>query len=367
MIFSKIYKIGFITLFLGNGILPASYAIAAEREDYNYMDIGSSFSSGYIISVEGTKASYRISPDAIGGGELCDPNDFIMCISLSGLFDFAFPKNPDHLTENRSYTYGDFRFQITDTKPIDWFNTNVKHLFYYIDGYRIYDDKNITEKLANRFVFSCEDGLQMITKVADIEGGTVADGAAPYKELYGELNASILRPIGKALFAGQCTEDKKEEVYAPVQLEKGYICGMEVGHNIRELLYDGADVTVKRTMVEGNYYLTFYINIEQCGKVEIQVDDNDIVDGLSTSLTGYTTKEGARVGMTLKEVKALYPDGQLSARFFTDATSLYSFYLPEDQGQFDFDGTGIQEKCGKSLADCGPFLDELKSVRFFTY
>ncbi|MCP5381721.1 MAG: hypothetical protein H6912_05070 [Kordiimonadaceae bacterium] len=152
------------------------------------------------------------------------------------------------------------------------------------------------------------------------------------------------------------------------QFSKGNICDIKVGDVIGDLLNDGEKVEVVKESGEGRSYFIFNVKVLSCGFVKTYVDDHwTKIFRLESDFKKYTTSRGARVGMTLKEIKALYPDGQLSARFFTDATSLYSFYLPEDQGQFDFDGTGIQEKCGKPFAECGRFLDELKSVRFVTY
>ena len=55
----------------------------------------------------------------------------------------------------------------------------------------------------------------------------------------------------------------QDDPLSPVQLEKGYICGIEAGYNIREFLYEGSHVTVERLMGEEEYFLK-YNNYSYC-------------------------------------------------------------------------------------------------------
>lgn len=155
--------------------------------------------------------------------------------------------------------------------------------------------------------------------------------------------------------------------FAPVQFEKGYICGLEVGHNIRELIYDGADVKVERYMVEGIFYLRYHFNIEHCGIVSVELDNDDVAFRLSTTLTEYTTKDGANVGMTLRQLKEIYPEAELMVQIGDhEILQTYSFSI-DGLGVFTIDASSIMNKCGDEYPNCEEYMHDLKSVNFFTY
>ena len=160
----------------------------------------------------------------------------------------------------------------------------------------------------------------------------------------------------------------KDDPLSPIQLDKGNICGIEVGYNIRELLYDGAKVTVERVMGEGDFYLKYNFNIDTCGIVSAVTDDNGDVYRVRIGPNKYETADGARVGMTLRKLKVIYPKAVLVFQFdgMDNVGSHYSFSI-EKLGAFSIDASSIIKKCGDKFPNCEEYMMDLKSHNFFTY
>lgn len=153
--------------------------------------------------------------------------------------------------------------------------------------------------------------------------------------------------------------------FAPVQLEKGYICGLEIGLNFRKLLQADIEAKVESFMAEGDYYLRYHLDIFECGTVSVEVDDNDNIIRLSTTLTDYSTKEGAKVGMSLRELKKIYPDAYLV--FQIDTIGFFYSFVIDELGAFTIDASSISEQCGEDHPDCEKYMLDLKSHDFFTF
>ncbi|HPF47919.1 MAG: hypothetical protein KDF58_00440 [Alphaproteobacteria bacterium] len=160
----------------------------------------------------------------------------------------------------------------------------------------------------------------------------------------------------------------EESPLAPVQLEKGYICGIQAGENIKDQLYDGAEVTVERAMGEESYSLKYIFHIQDCGDVSATTNDAGFISRISIGQGKFMTQEGARVGDPFSRLKKLYPEGKLFLPEAYYEGPEYGYYYKIDQlGFFEFDATAIMEKCGYSMDMCLAFLDGLKSSKFVTY
>ncbi|MEZ5759185.1 MAG: hypothetical protein R3D86_13275 [Emcibacteraceae bacterium] len=160
----------------------------------------------------------------------------------------------------------------------------------------------------------------------------------------------------------------EESPFAPVQLESGYICGIQAGENIKDQLFDGAEATVERVMGEESYSLKYIFHIQDCGDVSATTNDAGFISRISIGQGKFTTQEGARVGDPFSRLKELYPAGKLFLPEAYYEGPDYGYYYKIDQlGFFEFDATAIMEKCGYSMDKCLAFLDDLKSIKFVTY
>ena len=200
-----------ISLLIWAVIIMTSISFAGEKKEFIYTELSRSNGGSNKISIEDEYVSYSSSFYVSITGHGCGKNDSLICISLPVWFTFAFPKDTSiweikGIQRNElTYNYGDYRFQIVSRVKLDWFNNDKAHLFYFIDAYFNDGVDGTKEKLVNSFVFSCEDGLQVITEVAQIEGGTVY--GYPYLEEIGVVPSSLMRPIGDAFGAGQCNSE----------------------------------------------------------------------------------------------------------------------------------------------------------------
>jgi hypothetical protein len=98
------------------------------------------------------------------------------------------------------------------------------------------------------------------------------------------------------------------------------------------------------------------------GDVEIYLLQG-IVARLSTSSTQFHTKRGVFVGVTINELKALYPEGRLISGF-GDGGYL-NFILQSEGGVFEFSAEGLSENCLTFGEDCPADFGVRRSVRFF--
>jgi len=153
------------------------------------------------------------------------------------------------------------------------------------------------------------------------------------------------------------------------ELSKGKICSLTVGDKIQDLLKVYKNTTVEKFMQEGETYSRYVFKINDCGTVKAILDSEDgtgSVWRLSTKSKKLMTKDGVKTGMTLNDLRSLYPEAELV--FQWDGESLaYSFVLPDDEGVFEFDPSEIMDKCGDEHPNCEKNMKHLKSVRFFTY
>ena len=185
-------------------VIAPPYATANEIEEYLYMDLGFPEFTKYKIYIEGSSAAFDGVMHVAGRGHTCVPDDDLICLSLPGWFTFAFPKdtiqweNEDLTYRERSYSYKNYRFQITLAEKLDWHNSGETHLFYYIRSTRKRNQSDTEEVLVNSFIFSCEDGLQTITDYLRDDKGKVIDAEDEGHPI------NVMKPIGKAFGAGQC-------------------------------------------------------------------------------------------------------------------------------------------------------------------
>jgi hypothetical protein len=160
----------------------------------------------------------------------------------------------------------------------------------------------------------------------------------------------------------------QDKEYDVVQFYKGKICDIKVGTSIGDILLDGEILEVEKHSGEGNAYFIFNINVLNCGVVRAYVGDQWMrIFSLETSFPKYSTVRGAKVGMTLGEIRKLYPN--VSIRYPETDFKFFSvsLYLPEEEGDFTFNAESLREECKKNYEECKKDFDDLNADIFETY
>ena len=151
------------------------------------------------------------------------------------------------------------------------------------------------------------------------------------------------------------------------ELSKGKIGPMKVGTHIFSLAHMDTQATVKRRQFEEEYLLEYTFTLHATGTVKALLSDDYLtVYRLTTISKSLKTAGGAHVGMTLNELKKVYPNGALAPSWESNE-SLYSFILPDQEGVFVFNAKPILKQCKDKHPDCGSFMGDLRSTEFFTY
>ncbi|MCC3859864.1 hypothetical protein [Pseudemcibacter aquimaris] len=153
-----------------------------------------------------------------------------------------------------------------------------------------------------------------------------------------------------------------------VQLSKGQVCDVKVGREINELLHDGERVTVEKYSGEDEAVLVFHVPISNCGIVKVYASGERLkIFQVETDNNKFSTSLGGRVGMTLEELKSLYPKVKLNYPQINSKNFSFGFYLPNEEGHFDFDANHIRVKCEQDYDTCKREFDNLRAVSFVTY
>ncbi len=130
------------------------------------------------------------------------------------------------------------------------------------------------------------------------------------------------------------------------------------GAEIRSL---GMDVVEDVVNLEGDDYVRFQVGIADDISVEVIFWGGRAVD-LTTDAASFMTDRGAHVGMTLEELRRLYPEGQI---FIGNEEGFYfSFQTTPDGAVFLFDTRTIPESCFAWRGEC-PDLSDRRAYRYF--
>ncbi len=150
-------------------------------------------------------------------------------------------------------------------------------------------------------------------------------------------------------------------------LAKGKIGPLEAGVHVFELAHFDTNAKVAQVMQEGEYFLEYTFTLKNLGEVKALLsEDNATVYRLTTHSEKFSTTAGAYVGMTLKELRSIYPAGVLDVAWESIESS-FVFILPESEGVFVFNGSSIKSQCWSNLPKCEEYLSDLKSEEFFTF
>lgn len=150
-------------------------------------------------------------------------------------------------------------------------------------------------------------------------------------------------------------------------LSKGTVGPMVVGQHVFKFASIDMNATVKRKLSEEEFYLEYTFKLREGVSIKALLSDDDVtIEKLSTNSDSFSTSRNAKVGMTLSELKFLYPNGSFD-RHWDSMGSYFSFILPEYEGVFEIDASNVVGDCGHDMNKCETLMKDLKSVRFFTF
>jgi hypothetical protein len=120
-------------------------------------------------------------------------------------------------------------------------------------------------------------------------------------------------------------------------------------------------LTVRRDTVvlEGDAYPRMVVEFENGDTVEVLFWQDRLSD-LRTNAAELATDRGARVGASLRELRSIYPDGEVNIG--REEGRYFNFETPE-HGFFDFDTTGVPASCFDYNGQC-PDLGDRRSVSY---
>ena len=123
----------------------------------------------------------------------------------------------------------------------------------------------------------------------------------------------------------------------------------------------GAPIERGTVNLEGDDYERYRITLAPERIVEVTFWDGQSTD-ISTTSADFTTQEGAHVGMTLAELRRLYPNGQF--HIGAEEGSYMSFAISPGYG-FSFDTDGIADSCFRWHQPCPTDLEARRATEFF--
>jgi hypothetical protein len=109
---------------------------------------------------------------------------------------------------------------------------------------------------------------------------------------------------------------------------------------------------------EGDPYPRYIVDIGAGQTVEV-LFWNGRAFNLQTASANMATVRGARVGMSLAELRDLYPDGKVN---IGDAEGWYFNYQIERGAMFLFDVSGLADTCFEYRGDCPDLSDRRANV-----
>lgn len=113
---------------------------------------------------------------------------------------------------------------------------------------------------------------------------------------------------------------------------------------------------------EGDEYLNYILTISTDASVTATTYEGAVVE-VSTLSPAFENAQGAHVGMSLDELRALYPNGVFYIG--AEAGEFMSFSLLPDGGVFSFDIAGIDAACFQPRRRCPTPLGPRRATRYF--
>lgn len=150
-------------------------------------------------------------------------------------------------------------------------------------------------------------------------------------------------------------------------LERSVIGPLKTEKHIFEFADLDKNAKVSTFVSEGMLYLRYDFNIDG-NIIHADTPEDDLtIFRISTTSKNYKTSKNAHVGMTLNELRTIYPDYELIWQLEGNPEAKYSFVLPNDEGVFEFSVLPIEDKCGDKINQCQKHMGNLRSISFFTW
>lgn len=172
--------------------------------------------------------------------------------------------------------------------------------------------------------------------------------------------ATVLRPLLFALvFALAACAARAQPA---MSLTSDHVGPVGLGMTEAEIRALGFSVERQELEGEGGEYTRLVVRLADDQVVEADLYDEVVAD-MTTTSQAFVTDRGARVGMTLSELRALYPEGRVNIG--REEGSYFNYAIgPSPAGSFQLGERGVPETCFDYRGEC-PDLGAQRSVSYY--
>jgi hypothetical protein len=160
----------------------------------------------------------------------------------------------------------------------------------------------------------------------------------------------------QALVGCSASDQITENAIGPIVLnyDKAKIKGLDYSYEVVNEEYEGIE------------YETYKIEIQPNVEVIASFDASNKVSKLETFSPFFRTSDGARIGMSLDQLREIYPGGRIY-KGVSDAGLQFNFTGKFAHHVFMFDANKIGADCILNEKDCPADFGALNSVGFYMY
>ncbi|MCF6292036.1 MAG: hypothetical protein L3J04_01440 [Robiginitomaculum sp.] len=147
---------------------------------------------------------------------------------------------------------------------------------------------------------------------------------------------------------------------------KGKIGQLELGSYLSELSKEHNVVTARSLYADTSYTNNLHYQVTICHteiSILVQTEADGLIVALSTPSQLFSTSSGAKVGMSIRQLQALHPEGTISTG--VEESGWVAFQLKDISGFFEFEILDVEFSCLLDNLTCSPDFYERPSIRYW--
>ncbi|OYW78463.1 MAG: hypothetical protein B7Z26_09730 [Asticcacaulis sp. 32-58-5] len=138
--------------------------------------------------------------------------------------------------------------------------------------------------------------------------------------------------------------------------------GIELGSRIKSLT-PRFKLKTEQYASDGDDYLRYEIDV--CPGVIVIAEtalDSHVIDRIETTSNYFVTAKGAKVGMTVAELRKLYPRGKT---YIGAEEGWYASFSTNEGVYFELHTASIPRDCFESNRNCERVINDVKAIRAY--